>query len=689
MPETNTNAESQTHAVTPALCLDEPQAGCRRPVTGTLLVKCHGQDIHASDELEASVSAAYVRYKIADILDFTRRAGGGHVYLNFQVDVTNIAPGPHSLKLKLIRGGKEHATLETTLRVDHELGYASDYERWMEEIERPGDEIATHPPRSPRLQINVVILVGEGDPGGLRDSVDSVLRQTWTYWALVLVCTSSATASLLEKQFGGESRISVLTLDGSADGVNASLIVPHLPEEAYSCFLKPGERLAARALAYSVTALDDDPETDLIYADHDFIGEGGQRCQPVFKPDWSPDLLLSTNYILDVLAVRNRILAAVGTFRIGRSAAADYVNLLGLTARCAKIGHIDKVLYHKSRQPENPLPAQAEESISCIGRALEEHCARRGAQVKAETGIVANTWRVRYPITEPVPVSIVIASGGRLDVLEANLDSLSATSYLHFEVVVVDNSSDDRVRSLTERRQSESDGRRIRYLDWRRKAFNYSEINNVAARQCSSPLLLFLNDDISVISPGWLQSMVELAIRPEVGAVGAKLLYPNGRIQHAGIAVGVRGTAAHVFRGMDDSHHQCCNLPDVIRNVSAVTGACLMVRASVFWEVGGFDADKLPVDFNDLDLCLKLGSRGYRVLYTPYATLYHYESLTRSGEYLQPDLQYVAEIRSRWAHVVAHDPFYNSNLTREDVDYSLRNLGLDTILELAAVRTSR
>jgi GT2 family glycosyltransferase len=278
-------------------------------------------------------------------------------------------------------------------------------------------------------------------------------------------------------------------------------------------------------------------------------------------------------------------------------------------------------------------------------------------------------------------VSIIIASGGRRDVLKQNLSSLKSTSYLHYEVVVIDNSSANGVCDLVESFRREPSTFPIRYLDWRRKPFNYSEINNAAARQCSSPLLLFLNDDTSVIDPDWLASMVELAVRPEIGAVGAKLLYPDDKIQHAGIAVGVQGTAAHLFRGMDDDRRHYGNYPDVIRNVSAVTGACLMTRTDVFWELGGFDADKLPIDFNDVDLCLKINARGYRVLYTPFATLYHHESLSRRNGPLQPDLLHVSEIRSRWRPVVSRDPFYNSNLTRDDVDYSLRSLRLSESTE--------
>lgn len=560
--------------------------------------------------------------------------------------------------------------LRNSRKLNQERGYGSEYERWVEEIEKPGDELRSLPTLLfPSFAVSVVVVVSESDLDQVGASIDSVVAQTWTDWKLYLLGTNRAAATL-SVRYADEPRISVLD-SGDAGGLSVSALAARLPADGYSCFLRAGDRLDCWTLADAVTELQDDPAADLIYADHDFVDTGGERSDPVFKPDWSPDLLLSTNYISDALAARNRLLTELGPLEIGHSPETGYTFLLRLTAKRLKTKHIDRVLYHKIRRPEG----QSAGCSSRIRQAIQEHCDELGDHVVVETGIAPHTWRVRYPIAAPVPVSIVIASGGRLDVLKENIASLKSTSYSHFEVVVIDNSSAGEVADCIETLR-ESNSAPIRYLDWRRKPFNYSEMNNMAARQCSSPLLLFLNDDTTVIGADWLASMVELAIRPEVGAVGAKLLYPDGTIQHAGIAVGIQGTAAHTFRRMDNDGGHYGNYPDVIRNVSAVTGACLMTRAEIFWEMGGFDADKLPVDFNDVDLCLKIGARGYRVLYTPFAVLYHHESLSRRSGPRQPDLLQVSEIRSRWRPLVVRDPFYNRNLTRDDVDYSLRSLRL-------------
>ena len=268
-------------------------------------------------------------------------------------------------------------------------------------------------------------------------------------------------------------------------------------------------------------------------------------------------------------------------------------------------------------------------------------------------------------------VGVLIASGGDLEVLRKNLDALaSKTERRNFEVLVIDNSRGGEIERFVRRWRRE--GVEARYLDMRGQPFNYSALHNQAVERCQRPLLLFLNDDTEAAEPGWLTAMVELAVRPEVGAVGAKLLYPDGRIQHAGVALGIYGVAGHSFRGLDGRRQHYFDFPDVIRNVSAVTGACLMVRAAVFHEVGGFDERRFAVAFNDVDLCLKIGQRGYRVLYTPHALLYHHEAFSKGERDIRPHPAEVAEMQARWGRLLADDPFYSPNLTREGESYLCR-----------------
>jgi GT2 family glycosyltransferase len=247
---------------------------------------------------------------------------------------------------------------------------------------------------------------------------------------------------------------------------------------------------------------------------------------------------------------------------------------------------------------------------------------------------------------------------------------LKKTTYGDYEIVVIDNSEQKAIENLVNDFKGSSHA--LRYIDWRNQPFNYSVINNVAARRCDSPVLLFLNDDTSVIAPDWLASMVELIIRPEVGAVGAKLLYPDKRIQHAGVVMGIYDNCGHAFKGLDTDEQHYFDFPDVIRNVSAVTGACLMTKSDVFWEVGGFDETEFAVAFNDIDLCLKIGSLGYRVLYTPHALLHHHEAFSKTSKDLIPHPEEVSRMRSKWSALIERDPNYSPNLTRNGEDYALR-----------------
>ena len=432
------------------------------------------------------------------------------------------------------------------------------------------------------------------------------------------------------------------------------------------CFLDHDDALAPHALAYVCEALSQNTGADLLYSDEDKIGPQGERFDPFFKPDWSPDLLLSENYVCHLLVIARDLAQKTGMLNPAFDGSQDYDLILRATEQAQRIVHIPKILYHWRAGAASTASGidNKQYALDAQKRALE----RRG---RIEPGAVLGRWRVRYPIPDGSRVSIIIASGGRLDVLRTNLESIfGKTTFGNYEVVIADNSKGQAIERLV--REFQTARPNLRYIDSREQPFNFSAINNAAARQCDSPVLLFLNDDTSVIAPGWLEAMVELALRPEVGAVGAKLLYPNGAIQHAGVVMGLYDNCGHAFKGLDGSRPHYFDFTDVIRNVSAVTGACLMTRASVFRQANGFDEDEFAVAFNDVDFCLRLGSLGYQNLYTPHAALYHHESLSKTSKDLIPHPKEVAAMRLKWGKTIAHDPFYNPNLTRNQEDYSLR-----------------
>ena len=431
----------------------------------------------------------------------------------------------------------------------------------------------------------------------------------------------------------------------------------------YLAIVEPGAILARDAFLCVVAALQDDPECDVFYTDEDRIDASGRRHDVFFKPDWSPDLLRSMNYVGSLLVVRGQTAAGAG---LKLPVASTYEALLALSATTARIRRVARVLCH--RGPETPQPDPDSDR-----RTLEDHLRATCLGCFTEPDSSTGRWRVRYPAPPGAGVSIIVPSGGKVDLLAANLTKLdSVTEYRPYEIVVADNSLDDAVERFV--REWEG-GARVRYMDWRKKAFNFAAVCNAGAAGCDTPFLLFLNDDVSPVGPGWLQAMVELGARPEVGAVGARLLFPDGRIQHAGIALGLFGHSGHLFKGFDSREEHACGLDRAIRDVSAVTGACLLVRADVFRRAGGFDEDHYPVDFNDIDLCLRIRALGYRVLYTPYAELCHHESTSRRLMHRIPSPAEVGRFRRTWAGPIADDPFYNPNLTRAAIDYSPRQRG--------------
>lgn len=525
-------------------------------------------------------------------------------------------------------------------------------------------------PRRPL--VSIVMPVHDPSPAALGKAIRSVMAQSYPEWELCIAddASSPETRRVLESFAHPRIRVAWLpALRGISGASNAALA---LATGEFVGLLDHDDELARDAVLCSVESLLGAPEAPFVYSDEDKIDERG-RFDPFFKPDWSPDLILAENYVCHFLVARRELLNNVGGFRSEFDGSQDYDLILRLARTGGTPVHVPRVLYHwRAEGPSAALDPNAKGyAHDAAQRAIAEYVATAAPGATVEGTQRTGRWRVRYPVKGDPLVGIVIPSGGKVDVLRDNLEALAAkTEYPHYEILIADNSKSDEVRRYVERWNA-ANSRKVRYDDQRNRPFNYSVINNAAARLCQTPLLLFLNDDTTVIAPGWLTALVEQIERPEVGAVGAKLLYPGGRIQHAGVVMGVYENCGHAFKGLDGSRSHYFDLSDVIRNVSAVTGACLMTKSSVFAEVGGFDEETFAVAFNDIDLCLRIGALGYRVIYTPHALLYHHEAFSKTREDLTPHPAEVAAMRRKWARVIEHDPFYSPNLTRTREDYSL------------------
>jgi GT2 family glycosyltransferase len=607
-------------------------------------------------------------------LDQTGRAG-----FVFDVDTKSLPNGQHPFLLRLMAGGESVREARGLLMIDHENGFRSEYDRWIHEFESKENSLMEIKVRGLAVKplISILMPTYNSRTEELQAAIESVLGQTYWNWELCIADDASSkpeVRQLLDSFSALETkRIRVVYRDQQGGISRASNSALEIASGDYICFLDHDDTLAPNALAYVCEAINQNPEADLFYSDEDKIDEEGMRSEPFFKPDWSPDTLRSLNYVCHLLVLRRDLAAKTGLLNPECDGSQDYDLILRATEQATRILHIPKVLYHW-RMGEHSTALTLDNKSSALEAArsaLTMSAQRNASDFRIESGLVPGRWRVRYPIPEGSRVSIIIASGGKADVLRTNLDSLFAkTGYRDYEVLVADNSRGNLIEKMVNEYSASQPN--IRYLDWRDKPFNYSSINNAAARDCTSPLLLFLNDDTSVIDADWLEAMVELAARPDVGAVGAKLLYPYGGIQHAGVVMGIYDNCGHAFKGLDGSKPHYFDFSEIIRNVSAVTGACLMTRAEVFWKVGGFDQVQFAVAFNDVDLCLKIGSAGYRVLYTPHAVLYHHEAFSKTSKDLVPHPDEVAVMRAKWERVIAHDPYYSPNLTRNDENFALR-----------------
>ncbi len=546
------------------------------------------------------------------------------------------------------------------------------YPAWLERrsaaLAGTGDEPTE---RQSSLTFDVFVPLRCASPDSLAATSTSVAAQTHDNWRLVLIDAEAAsedTRQTARQLADGDLRVSFR--EAGDDSASAALSTALVESDAdWFTVITPGVILAPAAFANIARAVTADPEARLVYTDDDRIDpETTVRWNPFFKPDWSPDLLLSMNYLAPLTLVQRECAMAAGGLREGYEGAEMYDLALRVTERSHQVLHLPEVLATTIEQsPGLDQSWHAAEWKESERLALMDTLARRGVNGAVETGIHPGTWRVRYALSDPPPVTALIPTGGNLGFLRPCLDDLlERTNYSNLDILLVDNSHGDDVARLVKELAPRYPN--IRRIIDTRTPFNYSGLINAAVPHVSAPYVLMLNDDITVIDPDWLGAMIEQAQRPEVGIVGAKLLYPDNTIQHAGVVLGPFGGSVHIFKRRPSDNPGFFDLANVVRNCSAVTFACAVIDRAVFAEIGGLDEVNLPVAFNDTDFCLRAREAGYEMVYTPYATLYHHESVTKTVIAHPHEISY---LRARWGHVIAHDPYYNPNLTRQGEDARL------------------
>lgn len=525
--------------------------------------------------------------------------------------------------------------------------------------------------------ISVIMPVYETLEPFLRAAIESVCAQLYPHWELCIADDASTkphVQRVLKEFVALDSRIRCATRDANGHISAATNSALDLATGVFVVLLDHDDLLAETALYEIALELAAHPDADVIYSDSDCIDDSGRRSAPYFKTDWDLDLMRGHNMVTHLGAYRRSLVEKVGRMRVGFEGSQDYDLTLRIVDASApeRIRHIPAVLYHWRRHAVSASFSETarDRCVVAARRAIREHLERNGVRARIDVAPKFPSWtRIVYPLPGKRPlVSIIVPTRDKWDLLAGCADGvLTRTDYSPLELVIVDNDSKEaKTQRLLELLAQDNRVKIVRHPG----VFNYAAINNRGVQEANGDIIVLMNNDVDVISPVWLEEMASQALRPEVGAVGAKLLYADGRMQHAGVVLGVGHGAGHFFHAAARDTVDAWGFLWMVRRVSAVTGACMALRRSVYLEVGGLDEFNFPIGFNDVDFCLRLGERGYAIVWTPHAELYHLESATRGADTTQLERD-AEQLRRRWGKHLNDDPFYNPNCSLTMAEFGL------------------
>jgi O-antigen biosynthesis protein len=560
------------------------------------------------------------------------------------------------------------------------MGPGQQYELWVASFDELDDYLRLElrdrvTALSERPLVSVVLPVYNTPETFLRSAIESVREQIYPHWELCLAddaSTDPGVAQVLDEYSALDDRIKVVRRTENGHICAATNSALALAEGRWVAFLDHDDELPEHALALAVVALAQRPEAGMLYSDEDKLDAEGERHDPYFKPEFDRLLLLGQNYLTHFLVIRRDLVDAVGGMREGFEGSQDWDLVLRVSELLddRQIVHVPHVLYHwRAHAASTAASLAAKPYAPGAGqRAVVEHLSRTG-RVGEVSPLASGHNRVIWPVPQPAPLVSVVVPTRDGPLLRRCLDSLlGLTTYPHLEVVVVDNGS--RVPAVLDYlRSRQADLTVIRD----ERPFNYAALNNEAVKQAAGEVVCLLNDDTEITSGSWLDEMVGQLYQPAVGAVGAKLYYEDGTIQHGGVVLGVGGVAGHAYRRAAHDSTGCMGRLQLAQTMSAVTGACMAVRREAWEQVRGMDEDHLAVAFNDVDFCLRLREAGWRIVWTPWAELSHHESVSRGSETKRRDA-FASEERFmylRWGRVLRTDPAYNPNLSLVAEDFSL------------------
>ena len=544
-----------------------------------------------------------------------------------------------------------------------------------EEIQKEMDKLKYHP------LISIVMPVYNVDVKWIREAVRSIKNQIYTNWELCIADDASTNPKLRRylKRISKHKKIKVVFREKNGHISEATNSALELVEGEFVALMDNDDYIYPHALAEVVKVLNKKPETDFIYSDEDKLEMTGERVDPFFKPDWSPDLFMSTNYLCHFTLARKEIIDLVGGLRKGYEGSQDYDLFLRITEKTQNIEHIPDILYSWRKIPGSTAAVYSDKgyALKTSIQSLKDALNRRKIKGTVSEGLFLGSFRVKYDIIDNPLISIIIPTKDKRGYIERCISSiLSKTTYDNYEIIIVDTGST--VQDTLEYYETIKNNSKIKFVYWK-KPFNYSSVNNFGVQHAKGEYILLLNNDTEIISNNWIEGMLEHAQREEIGAVGVKLLYPDNRVQHVGVILGVGGPtkeesiANHAMKMFSNDIAGIPYTKDIVRNYSAVTAACLMVKKEKFEKVGGFE-EKLRIAFNDVDLCLKLSTEGFFNLYTPYVELYHHESVSvgtpndgnRDMKEFGKEVEFM---KKKWGKIIGTDPFYNKNLTWRNSSY--------------------
>lgn len=512
----------------------------------------------------------------------------------------------------------------------------------------------------------------------LRLCLDSVVNQVYTNWEFCIADDKSPSdhvRKVLDEYAAKDERFKVVYREENGHISAATNSAIEKVDGEFIVLLDHDDELPAHALYLIANEILEHPEVDLIYSDEDKIDADGNRTDPYFKSDWNYDLLTSQNCISHIGAYRTSVIHEIDGFRVGMEGSQDWDLALRVIEKTQNVRRIPHILYHWRMIEGSTSQGGDEKPYAQVAglKAVEDHLERIGEKLGRISITKENTHFLERLVPDPAPsITLIIPTRNRVELLRQCVESISEiTDYPNYRFLIVDNESDD--PETLEYFQQLPDNAEVLRIEG---PFNFSKLNNEAVAKCDSDLIGLINNDIEANHAEWLSSMVAQAIRPDIGAVGAKLHFREGLLQHAGIFLGFQDAAGHFFHGLPWSFYGHANRANMVQNLSAVTAACLVVERKKYLEVGGLDEEAFAVAYNDVDFCLKLNKAGYRTLYTPFARLFHHESASRgesekTAERKEAAKEEIRALNKKWGELIRNDPAYNPNLTLESEECGL------------------